>query len=98
MGWIRQPQEQTGDYWFAGRCFMTQAVSSMIPPAEINAILNDLHLSVEQEQGLDYLQAYVNEVTKMKIWVIDQVSKNQLLEGDHPDEHNYFTILFPEEY
>lgn len=96
--WKRQPQEQEGQDWFAGQVYATAGVSKEIPPDEIRAILTDLWEFVRQEQGIDYLQVYVNEESGRKVWVIDQVTRTALQQGEHPPEHNYFTILFPEEY
>lgn len=98
MAWIRQPQENPGDYWFAGKFFVTRGVFDEIPTLEVADIVRDVQEFAQQEQGADYLQVYINNVTGRKIWVIDQVTKNELQEGIHPEEHNYFTVLFPEEY
>lgn len=98
MVWKRQPQERPGDYWFAGRMFVTNRIFNEIPAAEVAAIVQDVLSFVKQEQGADYLQVYIHEVTGKKIWVIDQVTRGELQDGTHPEEHNYFTVLFPEEY
>ncbi len=98
MAWALKSQEQPGDYWFSGKCFVTNTVSSSIPLEDVQTILIDLHAFVKQEQGVDYLQVYINEATKQELWIIDQVTKNDLQEGNHPEEHNYNTILFPDEY
>lgn len=96
--WKRQPQEQKGDYWFAGNCYVTAGVNGEIPKIEIQEIITDLQKFVREQKGADYLQVYINEKTGGKIWVIDQVTKSELQDGTHPQEHNYFTVLFPEEY
>lgn len=97
--WQRQPQEQEGqDYWFGGKCFVTVGVQGEIPQDEILEIISDVHEFAQKSRGVDYLQNYINEETGRKVWVIDQVTKSSLESGDQPPEHNYFTVLFPEEY
>ena len=99
MEWKRQtPEKEKGDYWFAGQCFVTAGVNTEIPPAEIQAIVQDVYTLAAKSGGIDYLQCYQHSKTKRKIWVIDQVTKTALTDGSHPPEHNYFTVLFPEEY
>lgn len=98
MAWNRQPQESPGDYWFAGKFFVTQRVFDEIPTLEVADIIRDVQTFAQQEQGVDYLQVYINDMTGAKVWVIDQVTRTELQEGTQPEEHNYFTILFPEEY
>lgn len=97
--WVRQPQEKEDqDYWFAGTCYITKGVDEEIPQHEREQILHDLQAFVHQKQGIDYLQVYLNEATGRKVWVIDQVTRSELVAGIHPPEHNHFTLLFPEEY
>ena len=99
FNWTRQPQEVEGqDYWFGGKCFVTAGVQSEIPRDEILAIVADIQEFAEKSTGVDYLQSFVNEETGRKIWAIDQVTKASLSSGNHPPEHNYFTVLFPSEY
>jgi hypothetical protein len=93
--WKRKPQEQAGNYFFAGVCYLTAEVDRTVPKSEIHAILADLHKAVQEENGIDYLQVYESE-DGTKVWVIDQVPKDELHE--HPTEHNHYTILFPHEY
>lgn len=96
--WKRQTQEKKGDYWFNGRSFVTRKVFDEVPPDEIAEIIADLLAFVAEERGIDYLQVYVNEVTKQKIWVIDQLSREQVESGEFAEDDNHWTILFPEEY
>lgn len=99
MKWIRQtPEQDSGDYWFAGRCVATRGVDEEIPRIEVIAIAQDINRVAQTSGGIDYMQTYIHQETKRKIWVIDQVTRGALQNGDHPSEHNYFTILFPEEY
>ncbi|MDB4727837.1 hypothetical protein OAF63_03520 [Saprospiraceae bacterium] len=99
MKWIyQQPDKKKGDYWFAGRCIATAGISNEISMEELRAIAQDVHNKAFTFGGIDYLQKYVHEDTKRVVWIIDQVTRSSLKNGDHPPEHNYFTILFPEEY
>ena len=99
MKWKRQPPEhENGDYWFDGRFLATAGVTRKIPEEELIAIAQELNRLAIENGGLDYLQVYVHEEMKVKVWVIDQVTRMALRNGDHPPEHNYFTILFPSEY
>lgn len=94
--WMRQPQEQKGDYWFSGECFLTRGVFEEIPTVEIHAIIADLQNFVEQEQGVDYLQVYVDEHGR-RLWIMDDLTKEDLQEKGS-QEYNRFHILFPDEY
>lgn len=96
--WKRLPQEQQGNYWFNGRLFVTRRVFSEISSEEIVEIIADIQTFVAEEKGIHYLQVYVNEATTRKIWVIDQLSKEQKESGSFATEDNLYTILFPEEY
>lgn len=96
--WVRKTQEKGGDYWFNGICYLTATINQTIPKQEIITILQDLHSFVESEQGIDYLQVYTNQETGQVIWIIDQVTRQELKRGVQPAEHNYYTILFPDEY
>ena len=99
MKWKRQtPEHESGDYWFNGKCVATRGVAEEIPKEEVIAIAQDVNRTAKESGGIDYLQTYIHEKTKKKVWVIDQVTKADLENGQHPVEHNYFTILFPHEY
>jgi len=87
-----------GDYYFNGRCVATRGVYEAIPEEEMKAIAADVNNIASKSGGIDYLQQYKNQESGMVIWVIDQVTQSALKSGDHPPEHNYFTILFPSEY
>ena len=97
MDWKRQPQEKPGDYWFAGKFFVAMEVFEEINYLEVADIVRDVQEFARQEKGADHLQVYLNEVTGRKILVIDQVTKAELRNGTRSEEHNFFTILFPEE-
>lgn len=99
MDWKRkEPELKTGDYWFNGRCVATAGVASEIPLNELKEIARDVHETAFESGGVDYLQRYEHKETKQLIWVIDQVTKESLLDGSQPSEHNHFTIIFPHEY
>lgn len=99
--WARKPQEQEGDYFFAGSVYMTSGVQSTLEFHEILFIIADLRRAVKSENGLDYLQVYTHQDGR-KVWVIDTLPKSRLdsdeLSQTEKVEHNYFTILLPEEY
>jgi hypothetical protein len=99
--WKRQPQEREGDYFFNGRAICTRKIGYTLPYEEIKEIIIDLMQFVEEKNGIDYLQVYVDESGR-KIFCIDQLSKS-MLEGDgYTDEekieYNHWTMLFSEEY
>lgn len=101
MKWKRKPPEVAdgqADYHFNGRVIMTRGVTTAIPEQELIAIVQDIKKIVKEFGGIDYLQIYEHEESGVIIWVMDQVTKAALSRGDHPPEHNYFTILFPSEY
>ncbi|WP_422005381.1 hypothetical protein [Roseivirga pacifica] len=99
--WARKPQEQEGDYFFAGSVFMTSGVQSTLESQEILSIIADLRRAVKSENGLDYLQVYSHQDGR-KVWIIDTLPKSRLdsdeLSQTEKVEHNYFTILLSEEY
>ena len=99
--WVRKPQEQEGDYFFAGSMYMTSGVQLSLNFHEILFIIADLRKAVKLENGLDYLQVYSHQDGR-KVWVIDTLPKSRLDSGELSQtekvEHNYFTILLPEEY
>ena len=99
--WTRQPQECAGNYWFSGKIVATRGVNDTLSKADIKAILDNLFAFVQEQQGIDYLQSFIGS-DGTKVWVIDQLTKDQL-EGDdytaeEKAEYNYCTILFPHEY
>ena len=51
---------------------------------------------VEQHDGLDYLQVFIHEESGHKLFFIDQL--NDTMKPDHPEEHDYCTLLLAEEY
>ncbi len=94
--WIRQPQERKGKYMFNGALYITRTIQEKLTTAEIAEILQDVWQFVQQENGIDYLQVYINEETKEKIFFIDQLDVQ--MKEHHPPEHNYATLLFAWEY
>jgi hypothetical protein len=99
--WVRKPQEQEGDYVFAGSMYMTSGVQTSLEQHEIMSIIADLRRAVKAHNGLDYLQVYTHQDGR-KVWVIDTLPKSRLdsseLTQAEKAEHNYFTLLLPEEY
>lgn len=101
MKWKRKTPEVAdgqADYWFNGKCVATRGVVEAIPENELKAIVQDVHNTAFNAGGIDYLQVYEQEGSEVVVWVIDQVTKTALENGEHPKEHNYFTVLFPSEY
>lgn len=99
--WVRKPQDQEGDYIFAGSVYMTPGVQASLEQHEIMSIIADLRRAVKAHNGLDYLQVYTHQDGR-KVWVIDTLPKSRLdsdeLSQTEKVEHNYSTILLPEEY
>lgn len=93
--WIHQPQEQSGDYYFDGRVFVTNNVQADIPQAELIEIIEHLQTLAKSQEGIDYLQVFKTEEGD-KIYVIDQITKPQVKTS--PKEYHYCTILYPYEY
>jgi len=98
MEWKRQPQERPGEYFFSGKFLVTQGIQAMLSDEEIAAIYLEVKQLVEQEDGLDYLQVYVHEETKQKLFFIDQLSKSMIASGEYLEEYNHCTLLLAEEY
>ena len=98
MKWKRQPQEQEGTYCFSGKFFVTNGVQALLTPDEIMAIYLQVQLLVKENDGLDYLQVYVHEVTEQKLFFIDQLNREMIASGDYLPEYNHCTLLLAEEY
>ena len=98
MKWKRQPQEQEGTYFFSGRFFVTNGVQNLLQPDEILAIYLEVQQLVRTNEGLDYLQVYVHEDTKQKLFFIDQLNTEMIASRDFLPEYNYCTLLLAEEY
>ena len=96
--WVRQPQEQEGDYWFSGKFLVTNGIENLLTPEEILAIYLEIQKLVKAENGLDYLQVYVHSETGQKLFFIDQLSKEMIASGDFLPEYNHCTLLLAEEY
>jgi hypothetical protein len=102
MKWKRQTEEQSGDYSFSGKIYLTSGISEAIPMEEIHALILDLRSTILESGNLDYLQVYVHEETKEKIYWIDNISESRK-QADHLtpmqiEDYDYSTILFPHEY
>ncbi len=99
--WTRKPQEQPGNYLFGGLIYMTSGIQDALDQHDVLAIVHDLKKSVEASDGLDYLQVYTHKDGR-KVWVLDNLSEDRLTSGDltqaEKREHDYFTIMLPEEY
>ena len=99
FGWEHQPPEyDTGDYWFDGQFFITKRVKEEIPSIEITMIYAHIKNLVQQKKGIDYLHVFLQKERDIKLFFIDQVTRQSLQSGEQPPEHHYCTLLFAEEY
>ena len=94
---IREPQEQEGTYYFSGKLFVTPAVLHHFTPTDILAIYLDIQSFVRENNGVDYLQIYINDQGD-KLYFIDQLSKEMVDSGQYQVEDNYCTLMFAHEY
>ncbi len=98
-GWERLPAEyETGDYWFNGQMYVTKTVMSKLSKLELTLIYADIKNLVQQQQGSDYLQVYLQKEKDYKRFFIDQVTRQSLQSGEQPPEHNICTLMFNYEY
>ena len=99
--WTRQPEEQSGDYYFSGRSVMTTGVDLLLSQEDIFYIDLVLSRAIKQNDGLDYLQVFECEDGRI-VWAIDQLSKSMMSSGEYTPEqvleYNHWTLLLPEEY
>jgi len=95
--WQRQKQECEGNYYFCGNFYATSGVAESLPKKEIMEIIQDVKQAVKENIGLDYLQVFKNNEGQ-KIFVIDQLTKEEVESGDYSPEDNYTMVLFAEEY
>lgn len=97
MQWKRKPQETPGKYFFSGRFLVTQGVLGLLSQEEIQLIYTDVRNFVTQENGIDYLQVYEHPDGR-KVWLIDQLDEQMIDSEQYAPEHNYCTMLLPDEY
>jgi len=98
--WTQRPPEvKEGDYFFDGNAYITPGVQQKLSFEEITSIILDLQQKAHANNGIDYLQVYVNKHGE-KIWIMDQLTKSQLATqpADWVKTNHFFTILLPEEY
>lgn len=99
FGWVRKPQEvKNNDYWFDGKLLVTRGVQAELSTLEIYLLVVDTMYFAHEQKGCDYLQVYLNEERDLKLFFIDQVTKTELANGDHPEEHHYATLMLASEY
>lgn len=98
--WTYKPSEvDSGDHYFDGVPYITQGVSQKLTHEEIMDIIADLQKEAKKHNGIDYLQVYKNS-SDDQIWIINQLPR-EIIETCDPKwvaEHNFFTVLLPEEY
>ena len=96
--WIRQPQEQKGDYWFSGKFLVTKGIQRLLTAEEIFGIYQEIQRLVEEQQGIDYLVVFLHSETQQKLFFIDQLSKGMIDSGDFLPEYNNCTLMLSSEY
>lgn len=95
--WKRQPQERKGNYHFSGQFFATRGVATELTADEILFIHQDIKAFVKEQNGVDYLQVYIDENGR-KLYLIDQLDKAQVESGEYAPMDNHCTLLWPSEY
>ena len=99
FGWVRQPQEvKEGDYWFDGMLLVTKGVQAKISTLETYLLVVNAMCLAHEQNGCDYLIVFTNEERNLKLFFIDQVTRESLANGDHPKEHHYATLMLASEY
>lgn len=97
MLWIRKPQETEGTHYFSRTLLVTPAVLQHFSPADIIAIYLDIKQFVEENNGADYLQIYINDLGD-KLYLIDQLNREMVESGIYKEEDNYSVLMFSHEY
>jgi hypothetical protein len=96
--WKMQPQECPGTYMFNGSPIITSRIQHELEYEDILSILQDINNYLLMHGGADYL--FVFKSGDKKIFVIDNLNTEMKkdLTNEFIQEHNYFTILFADEY
>lgn len=98
--WIRQPQEQEGTYMFTGHFLVTAMVRANLSDQEIQSIYLETQQAVNENNGLDYLQVFVNSETGEKLFFIASATREEVDSGEFDpkdiDYHNC-VLCYPEE-
>lgn len=96
--WTRQKQERDNQsYFFSGTFYVTEGVREILSPKEILMIYQDVRVFATEQDGIDYLQVYVNE-RGQKLFFIDQLDFAMIASGEYAPEDNICTLLLPSEY
>ncbi len=98
--WIRQPQEQEGTYMFTGHFLVTAMVRERLSDLEILEIYTQTQRDVLVNNGLDYLQVFVNSETGEKLFFIASVNREEVESGEFdPEDVNFHNcvLCYPEE-
>ncbi|WP_052600167.1 hypothetical protein [Aureispira sp. CCB-QB1] len=99
FGWVRKAQEvKEGDYWFDGKLLVTRGVQAKLSTLEVYLLVVNAMYLAHKQNGCDYLVVFINEKRNLKLFFIDQVTKTELANGDHPEEHHYATLMLASEY
>lgn len=96
--WLYQPQETDGTYKFLGSFFVTVGIQQILSHEEIFEIYLFIKSLVEEKEGLDYLQVFMNKDTGQKLFFIDQLNTEMIESGKYQKEDNYCTLLLASEY
>jgi hypothetical protein len=98
--WTRQPQEQEGTFLFSGLFTCTAHVKAQLTDDEIQSIYTEIQKAVKENNGLDYLQVFIDEEGR-KLFLIDSMNQ-EAIESDLYDTSdpfvNYCTLMFANEY
>ena len=95
--WKRQPQERKANYFFSGQFFATKGVVTELTADEILHIYHDIKAFVKEQNGVDYLQVYLDENGR-KLYLIDQLSADMIASGEYAPLDNHATLLWCHEY
>ena len=95
--WVRKPQEKEGNYFFSGQFYVTRRVAGELQVEEILSIYQDVQAFVREQNGIDYLQVYIDENGR-KLFFIDNLDKDMVANGQYRPEDNYCTLMFASEY
>ena len=100
--WTRQLQEQEGTFLFSGLFTCTAHVKAQLTDDEIHSIYTEIQKAVKENNGLDYLQVFIDEEEEeRRLFLIDSMNQ-EAIESELYDTSdplvNYYTLMFANEY
>ena len=98
MKWKLQPQEKEGIYQFNGLFLATRKIVDTLDPSDVISIYSMIRSLVDKKGGLDYLQVFIHEESKEKLFFIDQITPGQKQSTEVSVEDNHCTLMFAYEY